>query len=366
MLAASDPRVTLRVGGVVLAALAAAVAFAVFVLGHIELGRAVRFEVYFAHLGALRAGAPLMVAGQAVGKVEEVALIPENRAPAGHPLHGTGGAVARVRLDAEAAWMVPRNGEIFVSSRGALSDRYLEVGPPPEGVEIGPAVRAGDKLRGVDPPSIDRALQQTWDNLVRTRVFLEAVRPEWDQLMAQIDALGATLDEIEPSPGAYRRVTDQVRTAIDGAADTWQRALDAGLTPDAVAALGVRFDETLAALHGADAQLRGRLASLRAGLDRLQGQLAQRGPRAIEQLRRAIDAADAALARLDGVVAQSRALLAGFARGEGSIARIMNDPEFPEDTKELGKVLKRRPWRLISHPQNDDRRDDPPARPPSR
>jgi hypothetical protein len=145
---------------------------------------------------------------------------------------------------------------------------------------------------------------------------------------------------------------------VDGAADAWQHAIDAGLTPEALAALGARFDETLAALHGAGDQLRGRLATLRAGLDRLRGQLATRGPRALDELRRAIDTADAALARLDGVVVQSRALLAAFDRGEGSLARIMRDPEFPEDTKELGKILKRNPWRVISHPQNDDRRDD--------
>ena len=29
----------------------------------------------------------------------------------------------------------------------------------------------------------------------------------------------------------------------------------------------------------------------------------------------------------------------------------MHDPEFPEDAKELGKILKRQPWKLIDHPQ---------------
>jgi hypothetical protein len=28
----------------------------------------------------------------------------------------------------------------------------------------------------------------------------------------------------------------------------------------------------------------------------------------------------------------------------------MNDPEFPEDAKELGKILKRQPWKVINRP----------------
>src|SRR5688572_19571418 len=116
-----------------LALLFAAVAFAVFLLGRLELGAAVRVRVYFAHVGALKSGAPLVVASQVIGKVEDIALVPEARAPEGHPLHGSGGAMALVRIDEVQTWKVPINADVFVSSRGALSDRYLEVGPPPEG-----------------------------------------------------------------------------------------------------------------------------------------------------------------------------------------------------------------------------------------
>jgi hypothetical protein len=28
----------------------------------------------------------------------------------------------------------------------------------------------------------------------------------------------------------------------------------------------------------------------------------------------------------------------------------MKDPEFPEDAKELGKILKRQPWKIIGRP----------------
>ena len=32
--------------------------------------------------------------------------------------------------------------------------------------------------------------------------------------------------------------------------------------------------------------------------------------------------------------------------------KLANDPEFPEDAKDLGKILKREPWRVVGHPQD--------------
>jgi hypothetical protein len=39
-----------------------------------------------------------------------------------------------------------------------------------------------------------------------------------------------------------------------------------------------------------------------------------------------------------------------IARGEGSLGRLLTDPEFPEDTKELGKIMKRQPWKIVQKP----------------
>ena len=39
-----------------------------------------------------------------------------------------------------------------------------------------------------------------------------------------------------------------------------------------------------------------------------------------------------------------------LARGDGSIMKLMHDPEFPEEAKELGKIMKRQPWKIIDRP----------------
>ena len=41
--------------------------------------------------------------------------------------------------------------------------------------------------------------------------------------------------------------------------------------------------------------------------------------------------------------------------------KLSRDPEFPEDAKALGKMLKRSPWRIIGHP--DDNVGLPPRAP---
>ena len=42
------------------------------------------------------------------------------------------------------------------------------------------------------------------------------------------------------------------------------------------------------------------------------------------------------------------------------LGRLMKDPEFPEDAKALGKLLKANAWRILGHPVDDA----PPSAPP--
>src|SRR5207302_9632041 len=63
-----------RVGAVSLAVLGAAIVFFVFVYSRIEWGVRDRVRVYFHRTGGLREGAPLVVAGRAIGHIESIAL----------------------------------------------------------------------------------------------------------------------------------------------------------------------------------------------------------------------------------------------------------------------------------------------------
>ncbi len=321
-----------------------------FVYGHIEWGSHVRIRVYLHVTGGLHEGAPFVVAGKAVGRIETIALVPKG-APG--PLAGDQGVVAIVALDAKRAPELQKGGDIFVASRGALSDKYLELGPAPG---PGPGFADGDELLGRDPPTLDRVIQRTWDNLQSLAAFTDGLRPELEALRAQVALLRTHLDPNAPDP--LPGIAQLAPLALDARtiADQIAQLRDVGLGGEAgraKLAATIALGRTVLEAGRADVgRLGTSLTALSASVDALRARLGTKGDQAIASLQAAIDRTREAIAKLDPLLAQIDALDAAIARGDGSIGKLMKDPEFPEDAKELGKILKRQPWRIIGHPQD--------------
>ena len=140
-LLATDERFARRVGAIALLVIAASITFIVFFLEKLDLGSRTRIRVYFHHSAGLRENAPLVVAGQAIGEIESIETVPHGGT---NPLGGEIGSVAIIAIDEGEAWKVSRKADIFVSSRGMLSEKYLEVAPPSG--DPGPAVAEGAEL----------------------------------------------------------------------------------------------------------------------------------------------------------------------------------------------------------------------------
>lgn len=343
-LLAQDERLTRRVGAVVLVALAAAVLFVVFLLDRIEWGRHVRVHVYMRSTGGLKEGAPLIVAGRPIGTIERIALSPRG---ATSPLAGDEGVVLTVAIDASAAARVSREGDVFVGSRGVLSERYLELGPPPG---VGTPLTDGTQLLGREPPSLDRVLQRTWDNLTTMRQFLAEVSPEVDALRAQLDALVATLGEVSPTAAGLPALGLELSALIaEGRATYAALGGEPGLAR--LGAMLRRARATLAQARATLAALAPRLDALLASTDALRQRAGDRGGAALAALELAIARGRAAIDALDPLLANLDLVRDRLERGEGSLGRLLTDPEFPEDTKELGKILKRQPWKVIARPK---------------
>jgi len=350
-LAAQDEQLTRRVGAITLVLLAFAIAFAMFIAPRIEWGRHIRVRVYFHHTGGLREGAPVIAGGRAIGRVEAVGRSPHG-APG--PLGGDEGIVVTAAIAASAVDLVARDGDFFMASRGPLSERYLEIGPVPESAGASPRrLTEGDELMGRDPPTLDRVLERTWNNLTVARDFGQAIRPELDLLRQRLAELGGTLgaiaDDVGGAAGAIGLFVDLAALRAEA------RALrevglggDRGLAQlDAVLA-GTRA--LLAGARGALDALDPRVAAFTASADALRARLAARGPAVVERFTGAIARARAAIDRIDPLLAKVADVRARLERGEGSLGRLMRDPEFPEDAKELGKIMKRQPWKVIDRP----------------
>lgn len=339
-----DEQLARRVGAVALGALALTIAGFVFLLDRVHWGTPIEIRVAFHHVAGLREHAPFVVAGRAIGRVEALTPIPHGAFP-GEP-DGVGVA-ATVSIDAHRAWQVPASAEIFVASRGPLSDKYLEVAPPK--AAPGPGVQGGQTLRGVDPPTLDNVLQHTWNNMNTYRDFVAAVRPELGALRAQLTALQTNLDTliIDAALDGYPSLVAQARALIAAGRETY-----AGLGGEPGAAA---LRETIQQSRAVIAQLRAAIDLLAPEVDHLVAEAARlhdgvSNAAPIERAQQILARAREALDKIDPVLANLDALTAQIAAGEGSIGRIMTDPEFPEDTRDLGKIMKRHPWKIMETP----------------
>lgn len=335
-----EDRLAVRVGAIAIVVLAAAIAGSVFLLGGTALGAPTRIRVVFRHAAGLREQAALVVAGQPVGRIEAIVPVPHGAAGL---LAGEVGVAVTIAVDRGSAWKVPANGDIFIASRGPLSDRYLEVAPPAG--DPGPAIHDGQELRGIDPPSLDNVLERAWLHLTVFKAFVETVRPELDALMAQLGELAGQVSRLADEAGGGALVA-QVRALGGAARQTYQTSLGG--------------DAELAQLRATIGDARREVARLRAALDRLAPRgdavvaaIARiRGHVAALRAERAIDAMRAALAMVDPLLGRLEELGARIASGEGSLGRLMADPEFADDAKDLGKIMKRHPWRILERPKD--------------
>ena len=343
-LLATDVRLTRRVGAIALALLACAIVFFVLIYDQLEWRAHTRVHVYFRHTDGLHEGSTFVVAGRVVGRVEAVARGPRG---AKRLLGDDAGVALTVAIDRDVARRLTVGGDVFVASRGPLSEKYLELAPPVESdTRTHASLDDTSELLGRDPPSLDRVLQQTWDNLTIARDFVAEVRPELTALRIQIEVLRQTLAELAPS-GSFRADLDAL---IGEAGRTWNESLGGRAGVDQIGAVIDEGRATLAHGHVMLDALAAKASALRASASGAQGTLGTGAPAVIAKVELAIDRVRAALDKIDPLLAEVQAVRERIDRGEGSMLKLMNDPEFPEDAKELGKVIKRHPWRILAHP----------------
>jgi hypothetical protein len=350
-LLAQNERLARRVGAITLCVLGGAIAFFVFLFDKIEIGTPTRIRVYFTNSTGLRERAPIVIAGDTIGHIESITGVPHG---AKTPLEGEVGTVAIVAIDEGDAWKVPTNADIFVSSRGMLSERYLEVASP-RGESAKPAFE-GAEFRGADPPMMDSVLRRTWANMLTVQQFTDAVGPELaalrkarEEMAGELGAIAAQIDQLLPLISGVGPLVDEASELVALAKKTYAESLGG--------------EDGLAAFAATTANARAMIAKLRAVIDQL-GPVAERLEHEASRVREHVATEDpaghmtevlaklrAALDKVDPLLATVDDLAARFARHEGSIGRLMYDPEFPEDAKDLGKILKRRPWRVIAKPK---------------
>ncbi len=382
-----DERTAIKVGAAALVLSLGAVVFLAVIAPRLEWSEVVRARIYYTELAGLREGAPVRSAGALIGHVESIALAPPGQPG---PLSGQTGAAVHVVIDPDLLARTWRGGSYLISSVGPLSSRYIEVLPPSAGqpderdvrderdARYQP-VREGDELRGIDPPTLDRVLQQTWTNLLIARRFLEEVAPEGRQLRAELAQLAQTVRELRSGSGsgsgsatgsgsgsatgsgsvtassaAPEDVIDRLAAQLDElfatAELTWNDVVGGRAGLARMQALATGAAATWRNASASSAQLSALFAQLRAELLRIDLQLANAAPGS--RLTALLAQARSLAAKLELAQRSLGVIQARWQRREGTLGRLLSDPEFPEDAKELGKILKRQPWRIFGHPDD--------------
>jgi hypothetical protein len=340
-----DPRTTLRIGAAVTLLLIVSVIF-VLQVDFRDLGPTVRVQVFMAHPGPLLAEADVQLAGRKVGRVDSIRLVSSNEAKsATHPLHPGGGVVLSVRIRKKYLPWVHKNSELFVNSKGLIGEAYLEVAPPPASEEMLPSIASGDTLRAIDPARMEHIIVTSFLNARRFGQLLEDLQPSMDQLKLESSRLAETLSKLELEPGTY----DAFRVSVGQASQSFQDLRETLASDDlpSLQALERSADHLLRLVRGELQSMSGDLDLLGQRITAIQDHLpADLGAK----YRQAIAGARANLATLDATVANFQDLAQRVAAGHGTVGALMNDPEFSDDAKQLGRYLKRHPWKLITRP----------------
>lgn len=347
-LLAQDERLARGVGATVLVLLGFAIWFVVFILPDIEWGERVRLHVFFRHTGELREGAPIIVAGREIGHVEAIALSPEG-APA-TPLGGERGVDVTLVMTTGEAQRIARGGDVFIAGRGALSARHLEIAPTP--TPDGPTYADDNRpVRGIDPPTMDRVMQRTWDNLMIAKRFADEVAPEFAAFRDELKKLVATMEGLVPNVVGVASLGLEVEGMFDEFTKL-RAALGGEPGIERLRAVAERGRATMDQARRTIDALDHKLEALRASIAVVRGRVDKRAPQIVASVEAAIAKLRAAIDKVDPLLVALRDVNRRIEQGEGSLGKLARDPEFPEFAKELGKIMKRQPWKIIMRPKD--------------
>ncbi len=342
-----EERTKLRIGATVSLLLVASVVF-VLQVDFRDLGPTVRVSVYMEHPGPLRPQADIQLAGRKIGVVQSIRLVTSNEARKdSHLLHPGGGVVLEVLVRKKYLPWVRKNSQLFVNSKGLIGEAYLEVSPPSAEEEMLDAIAQGDQLRGIDPARMEHIIVTSFLNARRFGKLLEDLKPSMDMLKAESKVLSETLAGLETQPNTYKDLRAHVASARQSFGEVRVTLSSEGLP--SLATLERKSKRLMALARRELAAISTELDLLKLRIDHVQARLP---PDLTAKYRVAIAEAKTNLATAEAIVAKLNDLAARVAAGQGTIGALMNDPEFSDDAKKLGRYLKRHPWKIIKRPPN--------------
>lgn len=285
-----------RVGLLILAALAviAGGVFWVGSAGHV-FGERFRLVTLMNSASGLAPGASVQLAGQNVGQVSRVDLIPpERRSAAGEAVAVT------LAVNREVAAQIREDSRARIQTQGLLGDRLINITP---GSPEAPRLQPGDTLAAVEPLDYQELLGQASGAVGD----LTEITRNLSDLTGRIAEGEGTAGRLLLDPTLYRRLV-----SLSGSLDSTLTAVNGG-------------DGTLGRLLHDDRLYR-RLVASAASLDTVTSRI-RRGEGSLGRM----VASDSLYRSVAGAAGRADSLLARIVAGEGTAGRLVAEDAMYEE-----------------------------------
>jgi phospholipid/cholesterol/gamma-HCH transport system substrate-binding protein len=332
-----ERRLEMKVGALVLAALVGVLGL-LWLMGELRPGGTTGLTVDFGHTGNVVKGAPVKLGGVAVGRVEEIGLLPDRRDAQGRTLPVRMGL--SLREDALAA--LRADARVTVATMGPLGESYLELDP---GSASAPPLPPGEALRGTDAPRLDLVAQQLSEFLDVASSALAKDPEGLKNLGANVSKLTTTLESmLSENRGDLRTLSAELSAGARDLRELAKLARESMQPGGAGARLLGDAADAAAAMKRDLPVISGSAARTLSGLSSLTGEFdAQDGARLKLALQRYAEAGK----KLDDIAARADRLLGRIEAGDGTMGALYKDTQIYDDLRELLTDLRKHPWKVL-------------------
>jgi hypothetical protein len=327
--------------GLVLLPLILAGVVAVLVIGDRPLRPSVHFSVEFDYVGQLVPGSKVRMANMEIGKVKGITF---------HDKVVNGKEVRRVRayiwIYKRHQHQVYKNSEAFIASASLIGERHLELAAP--STAPGKPIQSGDVLQGKSASYLDRFLWMGYKNLVVTQDLMDAIKPHWKLMTAQLDIVEKELRKLRSHEPRIRAMVKRVEKTVDDAKGSYQTLRAATDDFRAFKRLEHRWTILARRTNKGVKPLVDDVARLVDLIEALSAVMKKRVPAAVKLIRARADRITKRFKRIEQWLA---VVQKAIQTGRGTIGAFLKERELWDDFKASGKVIRQQIWRNITRPK---------------
>ena len=333
--------IEIRVGGLILAAVALIALFAVLMAG-LTFQPTYTVYVSFQNPGGLTTGAPVRISGVKVGRVSDIEFL---GALDRRPGPGQSDALIRVaaKIETRYAAAIHDDARWFVTVQGVLGEMFLAVDP---GSPDHPVLRDGAQVRGVSPPQLDLLLSESYELLHRAYRGLtdneQKISETFDGLHR---TLGLTGGVLERNQQKIDHIVDNADVLSSTAVDTMKAARERYIDGPQITRImnDVERGSQMVARDVGPLVSDGREVLVDA--KKITHVLANDQQLAhLDAITR--DLGDAAKSA-KSIASDAQVLVTRVKQGQGTAGALLRDEALYDDLSEFVRDLKHNPWKLL-------------------